>query len=462
MATIPVLAIGPNTALGIIGLIHGPDRTVPTPPEDWRKATVDVVIPALNEEHTIVLCIASAVRQTLRPRRIILVDDGSRDRTVEFAKKFCELNDVELIAIRRKAPIGKTPTLKRQSREFDSDVLFVLDSDTILHSENFIERTVQELYQAVGIACACGTVLPLRVRDRLMMAATPAVRKFLQAAPEAPIMPTHTFLTGLRQAMTNAYRDVLYLFIQKFLYVGQMVFFGTIMNPVGCAVAYRRKFVKNLFDHYEPRLGDDLTNSEDIFIGFALLSEGYRNIQLTDVYCHSQEPEVKRLPRQLYMWSSAFLQSCFYFNALVVSPFKSIKRWRHLREIERKYGKEIREKRKVQEPYRQAFGKAWTERYGRPGGWPILMGLIEKIFFPVAMLWLIFSRRWDTLALTITAETCLLVIVLGIVAPGRRLAYMFMGVATLPLRYAVAFWDLVTLVRFTADLWIHKNRSWRK
>src|SRR5262249_9637949 len=127
---------------------------------------------------------------------------------------------------------------------------------------------------------------------------------------------------------TNIYREVLYLFLQRFVYRGQMASFGTTTNPVGCAVAYRRKYVRALFDHIGPILGDDLTNSEDIFIGFSMLNEGYRNIQLTDVYARTVEPGVLRLPRQIYLWSSAFLQSCYYFDTLVRSPFRMLKRWR--------------------------------------------------------------------------------------------------------------------------------------
>ena len=52
-----------------------------------------------------------------------------------------------------------------------------------------------------------------------------------------------------------------------------------------------------------------------------MLNEGYRNIQLTDVYARTVEPEIQRLPRQIYLWSSSFLQSCYYFDPLVRSPF---------------------------------------------------------------------------------------------------------------------------------------------
>lgn len=310
MATYPYFVVSPSTVLSLIGVLRGPDQTRPTPAEDWRKATVDVVIPAFNEAENIVLCLASVLRQTLKPRRIILIDDGSTDATVERAKAFCSMHGAELTAIKRRKPIGKTPTIKRQAREFDSDVEFVLDADTVLQSDNYIERTVQELYQAVGIASAFGTILPQRRRDRERSREHATVRAFEANHPTMRAVEHDGALRNLRRGVTNLYRETLYLFLQRFVYRGQLAFFGTTSNPVGCAVAYRRKYVKALFDHISPILGDDLTNSEDIFIGFAMLNEGYRNIQLTDIYARTEEPEAQRLPRQIYLWSSSFLQSC--------------------------------------------------------------------------------------------------------------------------------------------------------
>ncbi len=326
MATLPYFVISPSTLLSVIGLLRGPDRTEPTPVEDWRLAKVDVVIPALNEEDHIILCLDSVLRQTVRPRQIVLVDDGSTDRTVARATAFCRFRGVPLVTIQRRSPIGKTPTIKRQARELDSDVEFILDADTILESENYIERTVRELYQAIGIASACGTILPLRKQDRRAADEASSVREFRARYRVGDAGRPRRWHDDLGLAMTNLYREVLYLFLQRFIYRGQMAFFGTTSNPVGCAVAYRRKYVKALFDHVGPTLGDDLTNSEDIFIGLAMLNEGYRNIQLTDVYARTAEPHVLRLPRQVYLWSSSFLQSCYYFDALLRSPLKTHKR----------------------------------------------------------------------------------------------------------------------------------------
>jgi glycosyltransferase involved in cell wall biosynthesis len=510
MAVLPYFVLGPNALLSLAGLTRGPDQTQPTPAEDWRDATVDVVIPAFNEAKTIALCLASVMRQTLRPHRIILVDDGSSDGTIASARAFCELNGVELIAIQRQKPIGKTPTIKRQALEFDSDVEFILDGDTVLESPNYIERTVQELYQGAGIASACGTILPLRRRDRRAIAQDPAVKK-LASRPDVPQpIVEEPVARAFSRGVTNIYREVLYLFLQRFVYHGQMVFFGTITNPVGCAVAYRRKYVEALFRHVTPRLGDDLTNSEDIFLGMGLLNEGYRNIQLTDVYARTVEPPVERLPRQVYLWSSSFLQSSFYFDALLRSPAKAHRRWLQRRRSRKLQEQEsvrvstvpslaeagalagvgpgmttmLREasaslanapeyrglertaaatdRRVVREAYRQPFGRQYTARLGRPVGWLLLASALEKVFFPTALLVMVLLRYWEALAVTVAFESLVALTALVIVTKGERVQYFLKGIVVWPLRYVLIASELVTLGRFATDLWVTKDRKWRK
>ena len=52
---------------------------------------VEAVIPARNEERYIERTLQALVRQTLRPSRIIVVNDGSTDRTAEIAAKYADL-----------------------------------------------------------------------------------------------------------------------------------------------------------------------------------------------------------------------------------------------------------------------------------------------------------------------------------------------------------------------------------
>jgi glycosyltransferase involved in cell wall biosynthesis len=459
MATAPWFVLSPNALLSAIGLLHGPDKTVATPTQDWRAAIVDVVIPAFKEEDNIIHCLASIARQTFKPRNIILVDDGGKDQTVPRAREYAAAAGLTLTVFERASSIGKTPTIKRQAREFDSDVEFILDGDTFLESTDYIERCVQELYQGVGIASACGNILPMRPKDRHALAQTPEFQQWHGAALFDDPHARRGKLHGLWWWITNTYRECLYLFLQRFVYKGQMVFYGSITNPVGCAVAYRRKYIVDLFDKYEPIFGDDLTNSEDIFIGFALNNEGYRNIQLQDVLARSEEPEVQRLPRQVYLWSSSFLQSCYYFDGLMRTPFKSLKRWR-----KKKRDKDagVEDLRLVKEQYRQPFGEKATREYGRPVGWAMFLGALEKIGFPTALLIMVALRWWEPLAVTFLAEMAVSLTVLFLVAKGQRFSMMLKGLIVTPLRYVLMVADTITMARFATDLWITGNRKWRK
>jgi hypothetical protein len=238
-----------------------------------------------------------------------------------------------------------------------------------------------------------------------------------------------------------------------------MVFFGSITNPVGCAVAYRRKYIADLFDRYEPIFGDDLTNSEDIFIGFALNNEGYRNIQLQDVLARSEEPEVQRLPKQVYLWSSSFLQSCYYFDGLMRTPFKSLKLWRKKR---RDKAAGVENLRQIKEQYRQPFGEKATLEYGRPVGWAMFLGAAEKIGFPTALIIMVALRMWEPLAVTLIAEMIVSLTVLVVTSKGQRLSMFLKGLIVTPVRYVLMVADTFTMLRFAIDLWITGNRKWRK
>ncbi|WP_297794929.1 glycosyltransferase family 2 protein [uncultured Marinobacter sp.] len=463
MATTPYFVIGPSTLLSFIGLLRGPDKTPPESAEDPTNAKVDVVIPALNEEQNILLALSSIARQTLQPRKIILVDDGSTDKTADYARAYGDELGLKLEVIRRRAPIGKTPTLKRESRELDADVEVILDGDTFLESENYIERLVEELYKAPGIASACGIVQPMRQKDRKAVCDTAPLKDFLDAHQDFAPHP-QSLRQRFNRAITNFYRGILYTFLQRFIYRGQMTVFGSIINPVGCAVAYRRKYLKELFDCYEPILGDDLTNSEDIFIGFAMLNEGYRNVQLQDVTVRSLEPEFPRLAHQLYFWSSSFLQSCYYFDGLLRSPFKGLRRYRQKQEAKHydETHPDSPRHRRRDEPYRQPWGQGHTRQFGRPMGWAVFMSALEKIAFPTALLIMLILQLWEPLLITFLAEMALVIFILMANAPGQRFRAFWEAIAVTPLRYGSLLFDAVNIGRFATDLWITRNRRWRK
>ena len=114
------------------------------------------------------------------------------------------------------------------------------------------------------------------------------------------------------------------------------------------------------------------------------------------------------------------------------------------------------------EPYRQAFGRGNTQTYGRPVGWVLMMSAIEKIGFPTALTIMLLLQLWEPLAVTLIAETVLSLTILTVVAKGRRLQYLVKGLAVTPIRYASLLYDLFTMGRFVTDVWIRRDKRWRK
>ncbi|HEY1123012.1 MAG TPA: glycosyltransferase family 2 protein, partial [Haloferula sp.] len=57
-------------------------------PKNPSEIVVSVVVPAYNAEAWLPLTLESACQQTLREIEILVVDDGSSDRTAEIAREF--------------------------------------------------------------------------------------------------------------------------------------------------------------------------------------------------------------------------------------------------------------------------------------------------------------------------------------------------------------------------------------
>jgi glycosyltransferase involved in cell wall biosynthesis len=463
MAFIPFFAIGPTSILSFIGFLLGPDKTVPNPIENWQEATVDLLIPSYNEEKTIVLCLSSISKQTLKPRQIILIDDASTDRTIDFAIIYAQELGLNLKIIKHDHNEGKTPSVYQAACDSDADVLALVDGDTVLKSDNYLERLIMELYQGVGIASACGMVLPLSENERKREYVAGNLQEFSQRHPHVGFSPDSTWFHLAQRAITNAYREELYLFLQNYIYKNEMVFFGTLIFPLGCAVVYRRKYLKKIFDKYLPIFGFDLTTSEDIFFGFEFAAQGYRNIAVRDVTALTTEPRFFKVYKQIFKWSSSFFQSCFYFNNLSLTPFKSFRSLKkYLRDRRDGKQQQIMEKRKIKEAYRQAFGAEYTTKYGRNIGWFVFTTVLEKIAFPTFLIVIILLRQWEILLITFSAEVLFYAVVIASISKKNRVNKFFKAIAFSPIRYSIIIFDLVVIVNFMLELWITKNRSWRK
>ncbi len=442
MAAISYFLIGPSLVLSLAGLIRGQRKSPPKPSEDWRQAKVDVIIPAHNEQATIDLCLASLSHQTFKPRKIILIDDGSTDNTAQYAKEFSESIGLDIEIIRREKSVGKTTSVRYGAFESGADIEFVLDSDTILTSDNYIARIVETLYSDAKIASACGAVLPLTETERNRFLAHPTMSKPLQEhSTKYPEISYHKINTVFQRALrcvTNAYRDVLYKYLQKIVFPGQLALAGTMINPVGCAVGYRTEYLRNVFTHADATIGPNLTTSEDIYFGFAFNDQGYRNVQVRDVQARTLEPLVTRLPKQILLWSSAFYQSIYFTGSLIKSPLKLFKN------------------------KKSELGRDYTQQFGRSIGWFILFSAIEKIVFPIAFISMLALRMWEALAFTVALESLMTASFLLFTCKDERLKMFLKSILVTPVRYMVLIYDLVIFIWFLIEISLKRDKEWKK
>ncbi|MEW6130601.1 MAG: glycosyltransferase [Acidobacteriota bacterium] len=102
------------------------------------KPTVAVIVPAYNEEKVIVQTIASLLASDLPDFEIVVVDDGSTDKTAErILENFANEKRVRFFT---KANAGKPEALNFGVQHTDAEIVIALDADTI-----FTRDTIRKL-----------------------------------------------------------------------------------------------------------------------------------------------------------------------------------------------------------------------------------------------------------------------------------------------------------------------------
>jgi glycosyltransferase involved in cell wall biosynthesis len=134
------------------------------------KPLVSILIPAYNAEKWIVDTLRSAVAQTWEPKEIIVVDDGSKDRTLEVARQF-ESAEVRVVTQANQGAAAARNTAFRLSR---GDYIQWLDADDLLSPDKVAKQMAMMLQ--LGSKCtliSCGWSYFLYRYDRAKFVPTP-------------------------------------------------------------------------------------------------------------------------------------------------------------------------------------------------------------------------------------------------------------------------------------------------
>ena len=120
---------------------------------ELKERPVSVIIPAHNEEKNIGRCIESVLKSRYPAEmiEIIVVDDGSTDRTKEIAEK----KKVKLLSQQQK---GKADALNLGIKNSKNEIVFCLDADSFLDKECIRELIRPFSDEKIGATTASKTV----------------------------------------------------------------------------------------------------------------------------------------------------------------------------------------------------------------------------------------------------------------------------------------------------------------
>jgi glycosyltransferase involved in cell wall biosynthesis len=121
-----------------------------------KLPSVAIIIPAYNEEETIVRCLESCIAQTSKADEIIVVNNNSIDTTVKLVKKFQKDHPDQNIRLLNEKTQGITPTRNHGFEQAKSEILGRIDADSTI-STNWVE-TVRETFSDKNVAASTGPV----------------------------------------------------------------------------------------------------------------------------------------------------------------------------------------------------------------------------------------------------------------------------------------------------------------
>jgi cellulose synthase/poly-beta-1,6-N-acetylglucosamine synthase-like glycosyltransferase/peptidoglycan/xylan/chitin deacetylase (PgdA/CDA1 family)/spore germination protein YaaH len=147
-----LLASGRALIIGLLALI---EKLRPAPEDHPEyKPPVTVLIPAYNEEAVIVDTVSAALASNYPKLEILVIDDGSKDRTAELVRK--EFGRDQRVRLIEQANHGKPSALNHGLSEATGEVVVSIDADTIVDPQA-IPRLVRHFADA-RIGAVAGNV----------------------------------------------------------------------------------------------------------------------------------------------------------------------------------------------------------------------------------------------------------------------------------------------------------------
>lgn len=240
-------------------------------PKIARNLTV--LIPAFNEAENIGQTVESIKSQTVQPKEIFVVDDGSTDNTGQIAKK------LGARVLRSPGTRSKAGAQNYGLPAVNTELVMTVDADTTL-APDAIEKILPALSDP-KVGAACGSVYPKNVR-----------------------------------VLWERGRYIEYLLAFSY-YKPIQDYYDTPLVASGCFSVYRTSLLKK-FGGWSRQ-----TVAEDMDLTWKFYSKGLKVKFVDPAVCYPIEPyNFKLLVKQLRRWSHGYIQNAkLHFRQVMRIPY---------------------------------------------------------------------------------------------------------------------------------------------
>lgn len=241
---------------------------------------VTVIIPAYNEEKVIEGTVNSILKSDYANFEIMVVDDGSSDRTAEVIRNIFKDNEKVRLLVKENG--GKSSAINRGFEEAKGEVIIILDADTSIASNSISLLT--DYFADEQIAAVSGNVKIGNIRNLLTM------------------WQHVEYVTGFNLEK-RAFDEL-----------------NAITVVPGAMGAWRKSAVE------EAGFFTEDTLAEDTDITINILRKGYRIKYEPHAYAYTEAPEdLKTFIKQRFRWSYGILQCLWkHRSALFNSKQKTL------------------------------------------------------------------------------------------------------------------------------------------
>ena len=115
---------------------------------------ISVIVPVYNVEQYILPCLESILKQSCRDFELILVDDGSKDRSISLAKEYLQDRDI-VWRIVEKENGGLASARNAGLKDAKGEYISFIDADDAI-ADDFLERLLYALKENDTDFSFCG------------------------------------------------------------------------------------------------------------------------------------------------------------------------------------------------------------------------------------------------------------------------------------------------------------------